>query len=75
MKDLQEMFENQLLQQRDKRINLKNRLRSRFYHAVKLYSKTGQSLNFKDYGINFEKILNHLGPCPGYKDDWFGLSP
>ncbi len=39
-------------------------LRGRFLKAVKHYTKTGKIRKSKDYGIDYDKIINHLKPFP-----------
>lgn len=45
-------------------------LRDRFNKALNLYSKTGKIKSACGYGINYEAIINHLGPCPGPREDY-----
>lgn len=44
------------------RIGIK--LRRRVWGALNNYSSTGKIWNAKEYGINYEKIINHLKPFP-----------
>ena len=46
------------------------RLRDRFTNAMRLYSKYGKAKTCKEYGIDFQAIINHLGPCPGPRSEW-----
>lgn len=54
----------------DQEYNMKCRLRKAFNLAINKHSKTGKIQNSKKYGINFEEIINHLGPCPGNREDY-----
>lgn len=40
------------------------KLRSRFNDAMSKYTKTGKIMTSKKYGIDFEKIIEHLKPFP-----------
>lgn len=42
-----------------------NRLRPLIRHAFRKYSTTGKIMRSKDYGIDYEGIVKHLGSCPG----------
>jgi len=48
----------------DKDFALKGKLRTLFYIAFNLYSKTGKIMTSKQYGVNYKKIIEHLGPQP-----------
>lgn len=39
-------------------------MRNLLYQALKSYSKKGKSFSSKKYGIDFDKIINHLKPFP-----------
>ena len=43
---------------------LSDRLRTLLKNALKYYTKTGKMLSSKQYGIDYELILNHLKPFP-----------
>lgn len=45
-------------------------LRKRVYNAIESYSKTGKIKSACEYGINYEAIIRHLGPCPGPREDY-----
>lgn len=45
-------------------------LRSRLRHAFRQYSTTGKVWSCKQYGIDFNAIIKHLGPCPGKREDY-----
>lgn len=49
---------------------MKARLRSRLRKALNLYSETGKIMKSKDYFIDYNKIIDKLGPCPGKKENW-----
>ena len=40
------------------------KLRTLFWVAMRLYSKTGKIMSSRKYNINYEKIMKHLGPVP-----------
>lgn len=46
------------------------RLRSRLASAFNSYSKHGKVRQSKDYGIDWQAIIEYLGPCPGNRDDY-----
>lgn len=48
----------------DKEFNIKKRLRSNFYQALKIYSKIGKIMTSKKYGIDYKAIVEHLKPFP-----------
>lgn len=43
----------------------KARLRSSLRKAFKNYSKNGKIAKASEYGIDYQRIIEHLGPCPG----------
>lgn len=45
--------------------NIKTKIRTSFYSALKNYSKTGKIWSIKKYGINIESIIRKLGESPG----------
>lgn len=49
---------------------LVSRLRSRVRRAFNEYTLTGKVRTSKDYGIDYDAIIHHLGPCPGNRDDY-----
>ena len=49
----------------DELFRLKRNLRGELLHAFKAYSFGGKKRHAKQYGIDYKKILDHLGPCPG----------
>jgi hypothetical protein len=46
------------------------RLRSRLYVAFKDYSAKGKCKRADEYGIDYQAICEHLGPCPGKREDY-----
>lgn len=52
----------------DTRFALVECLRSRLYHAVKTQDAT--KLPADEYGIDWQAIVDHLGPCPGGRGEW-----
>jgi len=48
----------------DKLYAIKDRLRRSFNHAMKKYSKEGKIMNSKKYGLNWERVIEHLKPFP-----------
>lgn len=49
---------------------IRARLRERLRQALKQYSLLGKCKSSKKYGINYQSIIDHLGPCPGSKKDY-----
>jgi hypothetical protein len=49
----------------DDNFRLKMNLRHRLRTAFKRYSKNGKVGSSKDYNIDWQKIIEHIGPCPG----------
>ena len=47
-----------------------HRLRSRLGNALRLYAKGGKVCRSDEYGVNYQAIIDHLGPCPGERDAW-----
>jgi hypothetical protein len=54
----------------DERFALQQRLRSRLHHAFYAYSSTGKQKHADEYGIDYQAILEHVGPCPGPRSEW-----
>lgn len=48
----------------DKDFLIKGRLRLKLIKTLNKYIKTGKITNSKDYGIDFDKIIEHLKPFP-----------
>jgi hypothetical protein len=49
----------------DPRLDVTIKLRIRFHNAFKRYSRNGKVKSSKEYGIDYQKIFEHIGPCPG----------
>ncbi len=45
-------------------IKIRKRLLARIYNALKYYTKTGKIMSSKKYGMDYEKIIEHLKPFP-----------
>lgn len=45
-------------------------LRSRVRSAFLNYTKNGKVKSSQEYGINYNKIFEHIGPCPGRREDY-----
>lgn len=45
-------------------------LRCSLYGAFKRYSKNGKVKSSKEYGIDYQAIFEHIGPCPGDREDY-----
>jgi hypothetical protein len=54
----------------DYKYYLKSKLRARLRDAFKEYSKTGKINTSKEYGIDYNAIIEHLGPCPGEREEY-----
>lgn len=48
---------------------IKNRLRARLLSSLKAYGN-GKTMRANKYGIDYSAIINHLGPCPGKREDY-----
>ena len=49
----------------DEKFNILHKLRSRTQAALNSYISLGKTKKSKEYNINYEKIIEHLGPSPG----------
>lgn len=49
----------------DPKFAMKCRLRTRVRNAFKRFTINGKIKPSRDYGIDYEAIIKHLGPCPG----------
>lgn len=47
-----------------------SRLRSRLKNAFLRFSKNGKVKSSREYGIDYEAIFKHIGPCPGIRKDY-----
>lgn len=45
-------------------------LRSRFSNFLRKYSLNGKIQPSDEYGVNYHKIIEHIGPCPGNREDY-----
>jgi len=54
----------------DHKFCVKMRLRHRLREAFKRYSRNGKTMASKDYGIDYDAIFEHIGPCPGIITDY-----
>lgn len=54
----------------DENFALVRRLRSRLASAFRRHSLGGKTLTSKEYGISYQAIISHVGPCPGPRDEW-----
>jgi hypothetical protein len=54
----------------DEQFRIKLILRQRVREAISVYSKSGKITTSKKYGIDYEAIIQHLGPCPGEREDY-----
>ncbi len=50
--------------------NLKMKLHKRLQSAFKAYSKNGKVGRANKYGINYKKIIEYLGDCPGPREQY-----
>jgi len=46
------------------------RLRKRLWEAFNDYSTNGKVRRAEEYGIDYQAICEHLGPCPGDRSDY-----
>lgn len=56
--------------QNDSQFRIKEILKARLRKAFKQYSKFGKHFSSKKYGINYTKIIEHMGECPGKREDY-----
>lgn len=54
----------------DELFRLKEILKSELLHAFKAYSVGGKRKHARQYGIDYDAILAHLGPCPGKRREY-----
>lgn len=45
-------------------------LRSRLSGCLREWSEFGKTKSSDEYGVNYSKIIEHLGPCPGNREDY-----
>ena len=67
-KYLNEYYSNKY--KNDEAFALKERLRKAFLRAFTCYSKTGKIWKSKKYGIDYSKIIEYLGSCPGNRVEY-----
>lgn len=56
--------------QNDEQFRIIECLRTRLRSAFKKYSINGKVLPSKKYGIDFQKIFEYIGPCPGLENEY-----
>jgi ribosomal protein L37E len=49
---------------------IESTLRKRLCNAFKRYSKNGKIKSSREYGIDYKKIFDHIGPCPGRREEY-----
>ncbi len=54
----------------DYKFDLQCKLRNRVRSAFRYYSKTGKIKLSNKYGINYQAIIEHLGSCPGKREEY-----
>jgi len=54
----------------DENFRIKLLLRHRLNEAFKRFSKNGKVKSSKDYGIEWGKIIDHIGLCPGNRSEY-----
>lgn len=54
----------------DEKFYIKNLLRKRLVYVLWMFSKNGKICSSKKYGIDYEEIIKHLGPCPGNRNEY-----
>ncbi|HEA70640.1 hypothetical protein LCGC14_0791970 [marine sediment metagenome] len=55
---------NKIRKQNDNNFKIACNLRTRLWFVLRKYSKTGKIYNSKKYGIDYNKIIEHLKPFP-----------
>lgn len=48
----------------------KHNLRTRLNESFRRFSRNGKKTSSKKYGVDFQKIIDHIGPCPGPRDQY-----
>lgn len=46
------------------------RLRTRLWEAFQAHSLHGKARSSDEYGVNYQAIIDHLGPCPGERCEY-----
>jgi len=54
----------------DKQFLVIKRLRRRLWCAFDRFSEKGKVGKSKEYGIDYQVIFEHIGPCPGPRNRW-----
>lgn len=54
----------------DEAFALQQCLRSRLYKAFLSYSDAGKVKTADEYGIDYQAVIEHVGPCPGPRSEW-----
>lgn len=54
----------------DERFSVIKKLRHRLWLAFRDYSTKGKCKRSNEYGINYQAIFEHLGPCPGNRSEY-----
>lgn len=54
----------------DSAFRVKENIRSRAGQAFREYSKLGKCKRNSEYGIDYQAIYEHIGECPGDRDDY-----
>lgn len=49
---------------------LRKSLQSRFWVAIRMQVGRGHAIKVHDYGVNWHDVVQHLGPCPGKRENW-----
>lgn len=61
-------LKNQLRREKiakDPNFAIEQTLRRRLCKAFQMFTETGKIMNSRSYGIDYNSIIAHLGPCPG----------
>lgn len=54
----------------DEQFMMRKRLRANFRGALRRHAKTRKAGTSKSYGIDYDAIVERLGPCPGNPAEW-----
>lgn len=54
----------------DERFYVKQKLRTRLSQCLREWSITGKTKTSDEYGVNYTKIVEQLGSCPGNREDY-----
>ena len=61
---------NTIRKQEDPHFALMDSLRSRVRNAFQRFSQGGKVCSSKEYGIDYDAIITHIGICPGQRSDY-----